>query len=193
MIPPSQLLQYVHKIAPRGIYTSGKGSSAVGLTASVSKDPDTGETVDATMQTQVLRLPAVMVLALKRFAFGYEGGYKLDRPVDFPAHLTLPRQLLAEGWAAADAAVRGEDFAADWAEGEGGLPEYELAAVVRHHGEGMARGHYTADVRAPDAPGQGGRVWRRYDDSAHYQMGDTDVLTDDKGDAYMLVYRRCKN
>lgn len=35
----SQLLQYVHKLAPRGIYTSGKGSSAVGLTASIVKDP----------------------------------------------------------------------------------------------------------------------------------------------------------
>ena len=41
----SQLLQYVHKIAPRGIYTSGKGSSAVGLTASVTKDPDTRQSV----------------------------------------------------------------------------------------------------------------------------------------------------
>ncbi len=41
----SQLLQYVHKIAPRGIYTSGKGSSAVGLTAYITKDPDTGEAV----------------------------------------------------------------------------------------------------------------------------------------------------
>ena len=37
----SQLLGYVHKIAPRGIYTSGKGSSAVGLTAYIMKDPDT--------------------------------------------------------------------------------------------------------------------------------------------------------
>ena len=41
----SQLLQYVHKVAPRGIYTSGKGSSAVGLTAYVSKDIDTKEVV----------------------------------------------------------------------------------------------------------------------------------------------------
>lgn len=41
----SQLLQYVNKIAPRGIYTSGKGSSAVGLTAYITKDPDSGDLV----------------------------------------------------------------------------------------------------------------------------------------------------
>lgn len=41
----SQVLQYVHRIAPRGIYTSGKGSSAVGLTAYVTKDPETKELV----------------------------------------------------------------------------------------------------------------------------------------------------
>ena len=41
----SQLLHYVHKIAPRGIYTSGKGSSAVGLTVYVTRDPETRELV----------------------------------------------------------------------------------------------------------------------------------------------------
>lgn len=38
----SQLLQYVARIAPRGLYTSGKGTTAAGLTAAVLRDPDTG-------------------------------------------------------------------------------------------------------------------------------------------------------
>ncbi|KAL9915796.1 DNA replication licensing factor Mcm5-like [Glossina fuscipes fuscipes] len=37
----SQLLKFVEKVAPIGIYTSGKGSSAAGLTASVTRDPST--------------------------------------------------------------------------------------------------------------------------------------------------------
>ncbi len=41
----SQLLGYVNKLVPRGIYTSGKGSSAVGLTAYIMKDPETKELV----------------------------------------------------------------------------------------------------------------------------------------------------
>ena len=41
----SQLLSYVHKLSSRGVYTSGKGSSAVGLTASVVRDPETRDLV----------------------------------------------------------------------------------------------------------------------------------------------------
>lgn len=39
----SQLLQFTARIAPRGLYTSGKGSTAAGLTATVLRDKTTGE------------------------------------------------------------------------------------------------------------------------------------------------------
>lgn len=37
----SQLLKFVEKVSPIAVYTSGKGSSAAGLTASVMRDPST--------------------------------------------------------------------------------------------------------------------------------------------------------
>ncbi|KAG0653822.1 minichromosome maintenance protein 5 [Maudiozyma exigua] len=39
----SQLLKFVEKVSPISVYTSGKGSSAAGLTASVQRDPTTRE------------------------------------------------------------------------------------------------------------------------------------------------------
>ncbi|MEM1545891.1 MAG: minichromosome maintenance protein MCM [Candidatus Methanomethylicia archaeon] len=39
----SQLLRYVAQLAPRGLYTSGKGTTAAGLTATVIRDKSTGE------------------------------------------------------------------------------------------------------------------------------------------------------
>ena len=42
-IAKSQLLKQIASLSPRGIYTTGKGSSGVGLTASVIKDPLTNE------------------------------------------------------------------------------------------------------------------------------------------------------
>ena len=39
----SQFLKYIQKVFSRSVYTTGKGASAVGLTASVQKDPVTRE------------------------------------------------------------------------------------------------------------------------------------------------------
>ena len=44
-IAKSQLLKHIANFVPRGIYTTGKGSSGVGLTAAVLKDPVTNELV----------------------------------------------------------------------------------------------------------------------------------------------------
>lgn len=40
-IAKSQFLKSIQKVFPRCVYTTGKGASAVGLTASVRQDPQT--------------------------------------------------------------------------------------------------------------------------------------------------------
>lgn len=44
-VAKSQLLKYIANISPRGVYTTGKGSSAVGLTAAVVKEPITSNLI----------------------------------------------------------------------------------------------------------------------------------------------------
>ncbi|VDN02161.1 unnamed protein product, partial [Thelazia callipaeda] len=60
----SQLLQYVYRLVPRAQYTSGKGSSAVGLTASIARDPDTRHIV---LQTGALVLADNGVCCIDEF------------------------------------------------------------------------------------------------------------------------------
>jgi len=46
-VAKSQLLQYVARIAPRGLYTSGRGTTAAGLTAAVVREKSGGMTLEA--------------------------------------------------------------------------------------------------------------------------------------------------
>lgn len=60
----SQLLQYIYHLLPRSQYTSGKGSSAVGLSASITHDPDTKGVV---LQTGALVLADNGVCCIDEF------------------------------------------------------------------------------------------------------------------------------
>lgn len=42
-VAKSQLLKYISNLTPRGVYTTGRGSTGAGLTASISRDPITME------------------------------------------------------------------------------------------------------------------------------------------------------
>ena len=65
----SQLLQYVYNLLPRSQYTSGKSSSAVGLTAYVTKDPETKQLV---LQTGALVLADNGICCIGKFIFIYK-------------------------------------------------------------------------------------------------------------------------
>ncbi|CAJ0836691.1 17782_t:CDS:2, partial [Entrophospora sp. SA101] len=61
-VAKSQLLKYICKVAPRGVYTTGRGSSGVGLTASINRDPTTDEMILAALLSRF----DVMFLILDR-------------------------------------------------------------------------------------------------------------------------------
>lgn len=65
----SQLLKFVERVAPVAVYTSGKGSSAAGLTASVLRDP---VTVSATLLSALFVLKRIMLDPQRNFVM--EGG-----------------------------------------------------------------------------------------------------------------------
>eukprot|EP01134_Creolimax_fragrantissima_P005476 CFRG5476T1 len=159
--------------------------------------------ISAHKQSRLERLPAVLVLHLKRFVYDPESGIrKLHKFVPYPLQLTISDDLVSAPTKIGSA-----------------QRQYRLFSVVDHHGEEAEGGHYTCDVRKP-----GTQSWLRCDDSKiepispEEATGGVEYLSDDhtqngrnqhqnnyctsrsrsplrsgknRGDAYILFYERC--
>lgn len=70
-----QFLKFVEKTAPIAVYTSGKGSSAAGLTASVTRDSSSvGSSLNCLLFTKILFSKVVNISFPLQREFYLEGG-----------------------------------------------------------------------------------------------------------------------
>jgi ubiquitin carboxyl-terminal hydrolase 10 len=122
--------------------------------------------IRASKQVLLERLPPVLILLLKRFAYTGTGARKLQKHIAFRDTLqVLPR------WVSHTSAANQPPASLT----------YRLQALLSHHGSSALGGHYTADVRLPD-----GR-WLCFDDASVRPVPIAEVL---RRPAYLLFYVR---
>ncbi|KAJ1959537.1 hypothetical protein GGI12_004287 [Dipsacomyces acuminosporus] len=128
-----------------------------------------GETVNATKQILLERVPPVLVLHLKRFVFcPNEGVQKVHKFIDYPATLALSPKWFAR-------TPEASKFR---------NAKYKLTGVIYHHGSHASGGHYTCDVL------RSANEWLRFDDVDIACLSSVDDALDEKKDrtAYILFY-----
>ncbi|WFD30539.1 ubiquitinyl hydrolase 1 [Malassezia sp. CBS 17886] len=133
-----------------------------------------GAFVDATKQVSIDVAPPILVLHLKRFVYDEIGGVqKSCKTIDYGLTLTLDRALLSAPLRRAHPSPI----------------QYQLFAVVYHHGRLASGGHYTMAARRQDDSG-----WLYMDDT-HVGPIPEELVTQseaghEKSQAYLLFYQR---
>lgn len=148
-----------------------------------------GVDVEAKKQTFIDKLPQVLLIQLKRFAFvstseedknmanynSYNGRIeKIRKKVNYPHHLTIPKETVSSQFLKYDESNR----------------QYELSGVIYHHGVSPDGGHYTADIYHKEAD-----KWYRIDDVNITPLKPEEVLeAAEEGTssrtAYILMYQK---
>ncbi|XP_069812709.1 ubiquitin carboxyl-terminal hydrolase 50 [Dendropsophus ebraccatus] len=114
---------------------------------------------DASVNTQIWKLPKILVLHLKRFEYKGQQKRKLKTNVDFPLNNLDLTPFLPTFY------VKHQ--------------KYRLYAIVNHFGE-LDYGHYTAFCLHP-----GTKKWNAFDDIRYFQLTESEVKT---SSAYILFY-----
>ena len=106
----------------------------------------------ATKQFKMSEEPSLLVIHLKRFSTQRGRLHKCEDPVTIPLKITLTKS------------------------------QYELRGLVRHHGQSIARGHYTAEIHESSSG-----WWRCDDKSVSKTTRERDRAS---RDAYLLFYKK---
>lgn len=120
--------------------------------------------VRASKEYKFERMPGVLVVHLKRFAFSAAGGDKIAKHIEFPERLVIPTKLLGPHAGGSEKERR----------------SYDLFGVVEHHGHTLQSGHYTASIKRD-------QHWYHVDDTT---INPTTIQTVLRRQAYLLFYLR---
>jgi len=130
--------------------------------------PKTNKAIEASYQTFLDQLPAILVLHLKLHNDDNGQMKKSMKKINFPIDLEIPKECLAQQ----DRSKYSKT--------------YKLLAVVHHDGKGTSQGHYFTDIYHI-----GTSLWLRCDDSKVESISVQQLMhPKDSKIPYLLFYRR---